>query len=104
MKYVITRDAERVEYGSNAFWQQFDEVEVEDPSGWYLRYVSGGMVHTFGYCQSSGRGEYYDEYREEVYKVPLAFSNDLKANAEIMHKAHYDNMRAELVREPQNKA
>lgn len=100
MKFVIGCDATQVDYNSNAFWRQFDEVEVGNPKGWYIRYVSGGMVHTFGYSQSSGRGEYYDEYVEEVRKIPLNFTADAGANAEIMHKAHYDNMKAVLIREP----
>lgn len=100
MKFVIASDTAEVEYKNKAFWQQYDEVEVENPNGWYIRYVSGGMVHVFDYCQSTGRGEYFDEYREEVYKVPLNFSDNAKANAEIMHKANYDNMKAVLIREP----
>lgn len=99
MKFIIEQDTVKLDYKSNAFWQQFDEVEVENPNGWYVRYVAGGMVHTFGYCQSSGRGEYYDEYREEVYKIPLHFSNDGKANAQIMHQAKYDGKKAVLIRE-----
>ncbi len=98
MKFTIARDTVEVDYKKHAFWQQFDEVEVENPDGWYVRYVVGGMVHTFGYCQSSGRGEYYDEYHEEVYKDPLGFSGDAKANAEILHKSNYDNKQAVLVR------
>ncbi len=91
---------EQIDYKNDAFWQQFDEVEVENPSGWYLRYVSGGMVHTFDYCQSSGHGEYVDEYRECVYKIPLNFTDDAKCNAELMHNMHYDNLKAVLIREP----
>lgn len=99
MKFVIARDTASVDYKDHAFWQQFDEVEVENPSGWYIRYVEGGIVHSFGYSQSSGRGEYLDEYREDVYKKPLRFSSDAKANAEIMHKTNYDNKKAVLIRE-----
>lgn len=100
MKYTIARDTVEVDYQSYEFWQQFDEIEVEEPKGWYIRYVEGGIVHSFGYSQSSGRGEYIDEYREDVYKKPLRFSDDAKANAELMHKASYDGKKAVLIREP----
>lgn len=100
MKFTIARDTAQVDYKSNEFWQQFDEVEVETPDGWYIRYITGGIVHTFDYCQSTGRGDYIDEYVEEEHKVPLAFTADAKANAEIMHNAHYDDMKAVLVRKP----
>lgn len=99
MKFTITRDMVKVDYCDSAFWQQYDELEVEEPDGWYLRYVEGGIVHSFGYSQSSGHGEYLSEYREDVYKVPLRFTHDSKANAEIMHKAKYDNKKAVLIRE-----
>ena len=99
MKFTITRDMVKVDYKSNDFWRQYDEVEVEEPSGWQLRYVEGGIVHSFGYSQSSGHGEYISEYREDVFTVPLRFSADSKANAELMHKAHYDNKKAVLIRE-----
>lgn len=102
MKFIITSDQVEVDYKSNDFWQQFDEVEVEEPNDWYIRYVQGGFVHVFDYCQSTGRGDYFDEYREETYKVPLAFSDDAKANAEIMRKANYDGKKAVLIREPKN--
>lgn len=101
MKFVIGQDEDKIDYKSNDFWQQYDEVEVKNPKGWYIRYVVGGFVHTFDYCQSTGRGDYYDEYQEEVYKIPLPFSDDAKANAEIMHKAKYDNLNAVLVYDPQ---
>ena len=100
MKFVITRDMKSVDYQSNAFWQQFDEVEVECPSGWLIRYVEGGIVHSFGYSQSSGRGEYLSEYREDVFKKPLKFTADAKANAALMHKLNYDGKKATLIREP----
>ena len=100
MKFTITRDVLKVDYKSNEFWQQYDELEVEEPNGWYLRYVEGGIVHSFGYSQSSGRGEYLSEYREDVFKVPLRFTQDAKANAAIMHKAKYDGKKAVLIREP----
>ena len=100
MKFVIERDTLKVDYKNSDFWQQFDEIEVQNPHGWYVRYVEGGLVHSFGYSQSSGRGEYIDEYREDVYKVALHFSDDAKANAELMHKAKYDNKKAVLIREP----
>ena len=90
----------KVDYQSFAFWQQVDELVVERPTGWYLRYVVGGIVHTFGYSQSSGRGEYLDEYREDVYKVALHFTTDAVANAKLMQKKSYDNMQATLVYEP----
>ena len=99
MKFTIAKDMTKVDYKNNAFWLEYDEVEVEEPNGWYLRYVEGGIVHSFGYSQSSGRGEYLSEYREDVYKVPLRFSADAKANAEIMHKAQYDDKKAVLIRE-----
>lgn len=101
MKFVIASSTSEVAYQSNAFWQQFDEIEVENPNGWYIRYVVGGFVHSFGYSQSSGRGEYFSEYKEDVYTHPLPFSDDPKANAEIMRNAKYDNMKAVLIREPQ---
>ena len=89
-----------VDYKSSDFWQQFDEIEVECPKGWYVRYVEGGIVHGFGYSQSSGRGEYYSQYQEDEYKKPLKFTDDAKANADIMHKANYDGKKAKLIREP----
>lgn len=98
MKFIIKRDETEVDYKNNAFWQQFDEVEVEEPNGWLIRYVQGGMVHVFDYCQSTGRGDYFDEYREDVYTVPLNFSNDAKANADIMRKTNYDQKKAVLIR------
>ena len=100
MKFVIERDTVKLEYKSNDFWQQFDEVEVENPNGWYIRYVEGGIVHTFGYSQSSGRGEYLDRYEEEEHKIPLKFSTDAKQNAAIMRKTNYDGKNAVLIREP----
>ena len=98
MKFVIERNTLQVDYKSSEFWQQFDEIEVQNPNGWYIRYVEGGIVHSFGYSQSSGRGEYIDEYREDVYNVALHFSDDAKANAEIMHRTKYDNKKAVLIR------
>ena len=100
MKYTITSDMVEVDYQSNAFWQQFDEIEVEKPKGWYIRYVEGGIVHSFGYSQSSGRCEYLDQYREDVYTKPLRFTSDAKANAQLMHKLNYDNMKAKLIYKP----
>ena len=100
MKFVITRDMVNIDYKDTNFWQQFDEIEVEITKGWYIRYVEGGIVHSFGYSQSSGRGEYLDEYREDVYTVPLKFSDDAKANAAIMHKTDYNNKKATLIRKP----
>lgn len=100
MKYVIAKDIAQVDYKNSEFWKQYNEIEVENPKGWYIRYVEGGIVHSFGYSQSSGRGEYIDEYREDVYKKPLRFTHDAKANAELMHKLNYDNKKAMLIREP----
>ena len=100
MKFIIERDTLKVDYKTSEFWKQFDEVEVQHPKGWYIRYVEGGIVHSFGYSQSSGRGEYLDEYREDVYKVALHFSSDARKNAEIMHRTKYDNKKAVLIREP----
>ena len=100
MKYRITRDLTEVDYQDSAFWQQFDEVEVEVPQGWHIKYVEGGIVHSFGYSQSSGRGEYLSEYREDTYNKPLPFTSDSKKNAEIMKKKNYDNKKAQLIREP----
>ena len=100
MKFTIPRDTLKLDYKDNDFWQQYDEIEVGAPKGWYIRYVEGGIVHSFGYSQSSGHGEYLSEYREDVYKKPLCFTHDAKANAEIMHKANYDNKKAVLIREP----
>ena len=100
MKFIITRNMTEIDYKSNAYWQQFDQVEVEVPHGWYIRYVEGGIVHSFGYSQSSGRGEYLDEYREDVYEKPLGFTADAKANADIMRKTHYDGKKATLIRKP----
>lgn len=99
MKFIITQDMVNIDYKNKEFWQQFDEIEVENPNGWYIRYVEGGIVHSFGYSQSSGRGEYISEYREDVYKKKLAFSSDAKANADIMRKTDYDNKKATLIRE-----
>lgn len=99
MKFTISRDTVKLDYKNYAFWQQFDEIEVENPSGWHLRYVEGGIVHSFGYSQSSGRGEYLDEYREDVYTIPLRFTRNAKANAEIMHKRNFDGKKATLIRE-----
>ena len=99
MKFTISRDTKKVEYQNSEFWKQFDEIEVENPEGWYLKYVEGGIVHSFGYSQSSGRGEYISEYREETHKIPLHFTADSKKNAEIMHKAKYDGKNAVLIQE-----
>ena len=99
MKFTISSDTKEVDYKNSAFWQQFDEVEVENPKGWQIKYVEGGIVHSFGYSQSSGRGEYLSEYREDTYKKPLHFSSDSKKNAEIMHKVNYDNKKAVLIQE-----
>ena len=98
MKYVIDKDTVNVDYKNSAFWQQFDEIEVACPKDWHIRYVEGGIVHSFGYSQSSGRGEYLDEYREDVYTKPLHFTNDAKANAELMRKLNYDGKKATLIR------
>lgn len=100
MKFVITRDMDKLDFVGTEFWDQFDEVEVENPNGWYMQYVLGGFVHTFGYCQSSGHGEYFDEYREDIIKAPLNFSDDLKANAEILQNTYYNGKKAMLIREP----
>ena len=100
MKFVITRDMVEVDYKSNEFWKQFDEIEVECPTGWHVRYVEGGMVHMFDYDQSSGRGEYVTRYQEDVYTKPLAFTADAKANADLMRQTHYDGKKALLIRKP----
>ena len=100
MKFVITSDMLKVDYQNSDFWKQYDEVEVEIPKGWFIKYVEGGIVHSFGYSQSSGRGEYLSEYREETFKVPLRFTSDSKKNAEIMHGKNYDGKKAFLIREP----
>ena len=99
MKYTISKDTVKVEYKNNEFWQQFDEIVVENPKGWYIRYVEGGIVHSFGYSQSSGRGEYIDEYHEDVYTIPLPFTNDAKVNAKLMHQTKCSYANAMLVRE-----
>lgn len=101
MKFIIAAGTNQVEYNSSAFWLEYDEVEVEEPQGWYIRYVEGGIVHSFDYCQSSGRGEYTSRYTEDVYKKPLAFTKDSKENARIMQSANYDGKKAVLIREPQ---
>lgn len=98
MRFVITGDMEKLEYQSYAFWKQYDEVEVENPNGWYIRFVERGIVHSFGYSQSSGRGEYISEYCEDEYTKPLNFTTNAKANAEIMHKTSYDGKKAVLIR------
>ena len=100
MKFLIAKDTLKVDYKSNAFWLQYDEVEVEEPKNWFIHYVEGGIVHSFGDSQSSGRGEYLSEYREDKYKKKLPFTHDAKANAELMHKLDYDNKKAFLIREP----
>lgn len=99
MKFVIAEDTVKVDYKDHEFWQQFDEVEVQCPNGWFVRYVEGGIVHSFEYCQSSGRGEYTSSYKEDVFKKPLRFSCDAKANAELMRKTNYDGKKATLIRE-----
>ena len=99
MKFTISKDTKKLEYQSNDFWKQFDEVEVENPSGWYIQYKEGGIVHYFGYSQSSGRGEYLSEYREETKKIPLNFTADSKNNAKKMHKTKYDGKNAILIQE-----
>ena len=104
MKLTIARDTVKLDYQNGAYWKQFDEIEVEEPTGWYIRYVERGIVHSFGYSQSSGRGEYLDEYRETVHKFPLPFSSDAKANAQIMHKTNYDDKDAVLIRESKDKS
>lgn len=98
MKYVISKDTVEVDYKDKDFWQQFDELEVESPEGWYIRFVEGGIVHTFDYCQSTGRGDFIDQYVEHTYEKPLAFSADAKANAEIMKKTDYSRKQAALIR------
>ena len=100
MKFTITRDMLEVDYESSAFWQQFDEVEVECPAGWHVRYVEGGMVHVFDYDQSSGRGEYCTRYMEDEHERPISFTTDPKANAELMRKTNYDFKKAKLIRKP----
>ena len=100
MKFTIASDTLELDYKSSAFWKQFDEIEVENPNGWYVRYVERGIVHVFDYCQSTGRGEYCDVFQEDVYKRPLPFTDDPKANAELMHKADYDGKKAVLIRKP----
>ena len=100
MKYTITSDTVKLDYQSRAFWQQFDEVEVECPNGWHIRYVEGGIVHSFEYSQSSGRGEYISQYREDVYTKPIKFTTDAKANAKLMREMDYDGKKATLIREP----
>ena len=99
MKFTISSDTKKVDYKDSVFWKQFDEVEVENPEGWHIQYKEGGIVHSFGYSQSSGRGEYLSEYRYDTYKAPLRFSSDSKKNAEIMHKANYDGKSAVLIQE-----
>ena len=99
MKFVITNDMVEIDYKDSAYWQQFDEIEVQNPKGWVIRYVEGGIVHSFGYSQSSGRGEYISEYREDVYEKPLHFTDDAKANAELMRATNYDGKKAKLIRE-----
>ena len=99
MKFTIERDTVKVEYKNSEFWQQFDEIEVENPNGWYLKYETCGIVHSFGYSQSSGRGEYIDEYVRETHKKPLHFTADAQKNAEIMHKIWCDDVYAMLIRE-----
>lgn len=98
MKFVIESDKVKVEYNNYAFWQQFDEVEVQNPKGWYIQYVEGGIVHDFGYSQSSGRCEYISHYQEDTYKKPLHFSDDATKNAEIMKKTNYDGKKAVLIK------
>ena len=99
MKFTIERDTVKVEYKNCEFWQQFDKIEVENSKGWYLQYVTRGIVHSFGYSQSSGRGEYLDEYVQETHKKPLHFTADAKANAAMMHKIRCDDIYAMLIRE-----
>lgn len=99
MKFVIAKDTVKVDYQSHEYWQQFDEIEVQNPRGWRIRYVEGGIVHMFDYCQSSGRGEYTSRYQEDVYTKPIRFTDDAKANAEIMRNINYDGKKAVLIRE-----
>ena len=99
MKFTIKCDTLSVVYQSSDFWKQFDEVEVENPEGWYIRYIEGGIVHTFDYSQSSGRGEYCDRYVETERKIPLAFTDDARHNAKIMHDKNYDGKNAVLIQE-----
>ena len=98
MKFVIARDTVELDYKSDDFWRQYDEIEVECPQGWVIRYIEGGIVKSFGYSQSSGHDEYLEEYREDTFNVPLAFTEDARANAALMHKGGYNNRRAKLVR------
>ena len=100
MKYVIPRDAEEIAYKGVWFWKQFDEVEAEVPEGWFLRYTEGGIVHSFGYSQSSGHGEYISEYREEVRTIPLAFTTDAAHNAAVLQGIPCQDVNAVLTRHP----
>ena len=100
MKFVIDSDTVKLDYKDRDFWKQFDEIEVEIPKGWYISYVERGVVHTFDYCQSSGRGEYVDVFEETERKFPLKFTDDPNQNAAIMHKHYFDGLNAVLIRKP----
>ncbi len=99
MKLTIPRGTTEMDYQSIAFWKLYDEVEVEEPDGWVIRYDEGGIVHSFGYSQSSGHGEYLSEYVTETFRIPLAFTADAKANAALMQRVSYDGKKAVLARE-----
>jgi len=70
----------------NLMFNTVTELKVEEPEGWRLKYKLGGFVHKFDYCQSSGGGNYYDEYYEEEYVKPIEFSDNAKRNAELFNK------------------
>lgn len=99
MQFVIKRETTEVAYLNETFWKQYDRVTIEEPEGWVLRFTQGGIVHTFDYCQSTGRGEYIDEYREETVEKPLHFTENAQKNAEILQALHCKDCRAVLLRQ-----
>ncbi len=103
MKYVIPQGTTSVEYGSPSHWEEYDEVVVEEPSDWYIHYIMGGFVTMFDYCQSTGRGDYYQEYVEDEHTDPVAFTDDPKHNAQVIKSRTFEpNHHAAFVRKPKD--
>ncbi len=98
MKFVITKDMEKVEFHDISFWKQYDEIEVEDTEGWVVNYVACETVYTFDYCQSTGRGDYCYDMRNVDHSKPANFTSDAKANAKMLHEIHPDCVKLELVK------
>lgn len=90
MQFIFKKGQIEVPYYSKDFWMQYDEVIVEEPEGWSLKYIIGEICHKFDYCQSTGRGDYYDEYIMKEHYKNIEFSSNAKKNAEILKNIDVD--------------